>query len=259
MGKSEYWSTRSRERRRDALVAGTRTAPPERKKSTHAWRPPLRLPSRCVASVSTASVLTTGRSHSPKKLANASWRFWLRSSRETRAPVSSSSSPATTERLDDVGAVFLGQVGYARFQGADQAPYAVCGPCPGGGGRSKEFAQRETHDLRALSLQAPRSGLQRPAQILGKPDRQLVLHRTTTVPLESHCNALQCAPNPPSSPGPPPAARKARPTAGAPATRPCGRPGPPGPDGPGRPGRRTRGVAPPVPGSRERALRSPRA
>src|SRR6266545_1254201 len=191
MGKSEYWLTRSRERRRDALVAGTRTAPPDRKKSMHAWRPPLRLPSRCVASVSTASVLRTGRSHSPKNLAYASWCFWLRSSRETKAPVSSSSSPATAERLDDVGAVFLGQVGYARFQCPDQAPHSVCGSCLGGGGRSKEFTKRETHDLRALSLHPPRSGLQRLAQILGKPDRQLVLHRTTILPnpIVMHCSA----------------------------------------------------------------------
>src|SRR5712692_9927878 len=190
MGRSEYCITRSRARRREALLAGTRTAPPDRKKSTHASRPPLRPPSRCVASVSTASVLTTSRRHSPKNLANASWCFWLRSSSETSAPVSRISSPATTERFDDVGTMLLGQVACARFQRADQASYPVGRACLGTGGRDQVFAKRKTHDLRALSLHPTRRGLEGLAQIRRQPNRHLILHRR--VLLESHCNALQC-------------------------------------------------------------------
>ena len=97
IGRSSYFSMSSRDRRSEASVDGTRTAPPARKKSIQVFRPLGMRPSRWVASVNTASLATTGPVQLSKKRTKSECCFWLLSSRDTSAPVSRRSSPAILE------------------------------------------------------------------------------------------------------------------------------------------------------------------
>jgi hypothetical protein len=97
-------------------------------------------------------VETTGPRHRSKKVLNSAWRDWLRSSSDTSAPVSSSSSPAILEGLDDVLPVPLGQAGHAGFEGTQKGTDAVRRARGRTGRRLKERAERHAHDLGAPAL-----------------------------------------------------------------------------------------------------------
>src|SRR3989304_9869462 len=167
MGRSAYCSRRRSQRRREAAVDGTRSAPPARKNRTQASRPPRARPSRCVASVSTASLLTTGPAQVPKNRANSWWRAWLRSSRHTRAPVSSRSSAATLQGLEDVGPVSLREGRDPGPDRADQSPYAIRGVAGGPGTGRREIAQGHADDLGVPPLHPTGGDPQSAPQVLG--------------------------------------------------------------------------------------------
>src|SRR5688572_9726851 len=158
------------------MLAGTRTAPPERKKSRQAWRPPRTRLKRWLASVRTASVLTTGLVQSEKNRANSRWRPWLRSSSEISAPVSSRSSPATPNRLQQVVAVARGEIGDPGFERAEQTAHSVRRASGTGGRETEIVGERQTHDFRGLALAARRRFSQGAAQFAGQTDGELFVH-----------------------------------------------------------------------------------
>src|SRR5687767_10538117 len=127
-------------------------APPARTKSRHACRPPRTRPSRCVASVSTASVLATGPSQDSKKRRQRSWSDWLRSRSDTSAPVSRRSSPAMLEGAEDVFAMLLREVRYPGLQRPDERTDPIDRTAAAAGGRPEELLKRESDDLRGSAL-----------------------------------------------------------------------------------------------------------
>src|SRR3954470_4411004 len=132
-------------------LAGTSVAPPARKNSRHSSRPPGVRPSRWVVSVRTASVLTTAPRQPEKNSVNRRWWGWLRSRRETRAPVSRRSSPAMLERFQDVGAMVLGQVRSSRLQSTQQVLDTGRRRAVVRGGKLEKAIEGQADDVRPLA------------------------------------------------------------------------------------------------------------
>lgn len=80
--------------------------------------------------------------------------------------------------------MILGEIRYSGFERADQTPNAINRSSVAGASRHQKSCQRQPNDLRPAPSGPPRRGIERSAQLPGKPYGDLILH-------DVHCNAMQ--------------------------------------------------------------------
>ena len=104
--------------------------------------------------------------------------------------MSSSSSPATFERLDDVLSMFFGEIRHAGRERSNQAPDAVGRLRSGGVAGVQKGLERHAHDVGVLSAELARGATQRATELSREPNGDLFLR--AGLPSTSACIVVHC-------------------------------------------------------------------
>lgn len=193
MGTSRYFSINSATRCRLARDDGTSRAAPRRKNSKHAFCGRQAGPTRCIVSVTTASVVRIGPIHRDRTATQSECRASLRSSSATNAPVSRRSSPGTSQSLQQVVSMTLAQVWYAAGRRAEQVPHQFDWPALHSRiSFVQELFQGEADHIRPPAPCLPGNPVELRGQIGRHSKGQLPLHSLSPV-VAIQCNALRCS------------------------------------------------------------------
>src|SRR5579864_6618745 len=181
MGTSRYFSINSATRSKVARDDGTSRAAPRRKNSKHAFCGRQAGPTRYIVSVTTASVVRSGPVHRDSRATQSECRASLRSSNATNAPVSRSSSPGTSQPLQQVVSMALTQVGYPAGRRAEQILHQFDRPtlhsCVG---FVQKLFQGEADHVRPPPSCLPGNAVELRGQISRHSKGQLPLHKITS-------------------------------------------------------------------------------